>query len=79
MNATAAKLATGIAILKAQAHVRLQVEQQILSAYSWAVDGYGRQFICLRCGREVLFCMLPGVPAPLGVELLEDQDACATR
>lgn len=45
-----------------------------MSRYSWAVDGFGRQFLCERYGNEVLFCMLPGVPAPLGIELLEQQD-----
>lgn len=43
--------------------------------YTWAVDGYGRQFIVDRSNdREIIFCVLACQSAKYCCLLLEDQD-----
>jgi hypothetical protein len=48
------------------------------SLYLWAVDGYGRAHIGTKVDRVVLFSMING-GGYLGVLILEEQDASATK
>ena len=44
-----------------------------MSHLTWGVDGYGRQFICERNGRDVLLCVIPKESPHAAIEdLLEN-------
>ena len=50
-----------------------------MSDYSWGVDGYGRQHICLNSENTVLFCVIPGCSVFDCIELLEEQENIVNR
>ncbi|MET4696125.1 hypothetical protein [Endozoicomonas lisbonensis] len=47
----------------------------LLNDYTWGVDGYGRQHICLNSGMVVLLCVIPGCSPLDCIDLLKAQEA----
>lgn len=50
-----------------------------MKEYTWALDGYGRAFICYQGSVIILYCMLPKYGGMCGVFDLEDQDLKSTE
>jgi len=42
--------------------------------YTWAIDGGGNAFICLRESLEIVLCMINGCSGIIGVMDLEEQN-----
>ena len=46
-----------------------------MSRFTWGVDGYGRQFICEKNGRDILLCVIQKQSPKAAIEELEKHGA----